>query len=83
MTLWSRRPRHVYLSGFLVNGIGLVLWAAWGPGTPVSLVLTQVFCFALAGAAWSALEVILQRASRRRTFVGRCSRSPTWRPAWP
>jgi hypothetical protein len=74
LALWSRRPLYSYASGLMINIVGLLLYCTWVRavvdraevtnghllGTFVS---TQVVCFAVASAAWSALE----RALLRRT----------------
>jgi hypothetical protein len=61
LALWSVEPLDVYVSGLLVNVAGMILWRTWGPATAHGLVLTNVLCFAVASACWSAIELLGRR----------------------
>ncbi|HKB05991.1 MAG TPA: hypothetical protein VKD90_27600 [Gemmataceae bacterium] len=50
-----------YLSGFLLALAGFFLWVKWGPDTGSSLALTAAIGLAVAGAAWSRIDLLLRR----------------------
>lgn len=59
MALWSRRARHVYESGLLVNLTGCLVWLHGGPYSPAGFVSVNVLCLGVASAFWSALHLAL------------------------
>jgi hypothetical protein len=65
------KPAYIYVSGLLINVAGIMVWQAWRLAAPerslpdaYTFAYTQVICFALASALWSALELAL-RTTRR------------------
>jgi hypothetical protein len=78
---WSGRGVFCYVSGLLVNLVGLLFWLAWVESTDANLdlmdfadpalqrfLLIQTFCLAVASLAWSLLEM-----SRRSIGLGELS----------
>jgi hypothetical protein len=61
LALWTRLPGYVWISGLLVDLIGVLFWWAWGPGTALTFVLTNALGLAVAAALWTALALIQER----------------------
>jgi hypothetical protein len=74
LAIWTRREALVYVSGLLVNLIGMLIWQAWvvdevgittwmafGPGMFDRFVLINLLCLALSGTVWWAIEAGLER----------------------
>jgi hypothetical protein len=60
VALWQRSPIHVFLSGLLLNAVGVVAWLAWGDAHDiVQLAHVSVLCLAAASAVWTALELLM------------------------
>ena len=54
LTFWHPRARYVYASGLLLDLVGVLFWAAWGPGTPDSFLLANALGLAVAASFWTA-----------------------------
>ena len=50
LALWSRRPHYVWISGLLIDLIGVLFWSSWGPQTALGFLLTNALGLAVAGA---------------------------------
>ncbi len=71
LALWSRRSAYVYASSLLVNLVGFLVWLAWGADTTTSFLGTQALCLAVAAGFWSAVEIVLRRATPPVDLRGR------------
>lgn len=84
LALWSRRPGRVVASGLLLNLAGIVAWEAWladtagvaawlpwGPGVVDTFLYTNILCFALGSAIWTALDLALGQRTRPEELRGR------------
>jgi hypothetical protein len=60
MALGSRRARHVYESGLLINLTGCLVWLHYGPHSIAGFVSINVLCLGIASAFWSALHLALE-----------------------
>ncbi len=56
VALGRRKPAGVFTSGLLLNVIGGVAWAVWGPRTIHTLLQINVVCLSLGCAAWMLLD---------------------------
>lgn len=59
LAIGTRRPHFVWISGLLLNTVGLLFWWSWGPGTLISFVLMNALGLAAAGAFWTGIELAL------------------------
>jgi hypothetical protein len=64
LAMWLRRPVHVYVSGLLLNVVGILFWAAREPNSPASFLLTNALCLAIGSAFWSAVQLALRSWQR-------------------
>jgi hypothetical protein len=62
---------YAHISGLLINVAGSMLWAAWGPWTPIAFAYTQVLCFGLASGIWSVLDMTFPQPCRPSDGVSR------------
>jgi hypothetical protein len=77
LALWSRRQRYVWISGLLVDLVGLLLWWSWGPGTAISFTLMNAFGLAVAAAFWTVMDLALP-ASTAGEGTPASARSVAW-----
>jgi hypothetical protein len=59
LAIGTRRPHYVWISGLLLDLVGLLFWWAWGPGTPISFVLMNALGLAVAAAFWTGIDLAL------------------------
>jgi hypothetical protein len=64
LALWLKQPAYVFISGLLLNVIGVIAWIAWAePAWPLPAIAefaqTNVLCFGLGSALWSLLKLTL------------------------
>jgi hypothetical protein len=64
LALWSRRQHYVWISGLLLNLIGLLFWSAWGSFTVTGLLLMNALGLAAAAAIWTVLDLAQPASSR-------------------
>ncbi len=65
LAIWSGRQRYVWISGLLLDLLGLLYWSAWGPFTGISFLLTNALCLAVAAVFWSSVDLALSEPLRR------------------
>ncbi|MBY0523648.1 MAG: hypothetical protein K2R98_09615, partial [Gemmataceae bacterium] len=63
MALWSRRQRHVYEFGLLVDLAGIIVWMYHPSPSLTGFVAMNVFCLAVAATFWAALDLALRANS--------------------
>jgi hypothetical protein len=56
LALWSRRQHYMWISGLLLNLIGLLFWSVWGSFTVTGLLLMNALGLAAAAAIWTVLD---------------------------
>ena len=84
LAMWTRRPIYVYLSGFLINLIGMLFWQAWlvdvvgietwmawGPGILDTFLYTNIICLAISSACWSLIETAVRARAPAVNLRGR------------
>ncbi|HEY7315789.1 MAG TPA: hypothetical protein VH643_41045 [Gemmataceae bacterium] len=57
LALWTRRQHYVWISGLLVDLIGLLFWSAWGSLTVHSFLLMNALGLAVASGVWTFLDL--------------------------
>jgi hypothetical protein len=62
--LWSSRPLLVWISGWLVDRIGVLLWSAWGSESTLTFLLTNALGLAVAASFWSVIGMTQKRVER-------------------
>ena len=55
LALWSRRSHYVWISGLLIDLIGVLFWSSRGPDTVIGFLLANALGLAAAGALWIAV----------------------------
>jgi hypothetical protein len=59
LAIGTRRPHYVWISGLLLDLVGLLFWWSWGPGTLISFVLMNALGLAVAAAFWTGIDLAL------------------------
>jgi hypothetical protein len=59
--LWTRRPGYVWISGLLVDLVGVLFWSAWGPDTVLAFLLTNALGLAVAATLWTVISRMFER----------------------
>jgi hypothetical protein len=76
LALWLRRPAYVFISGLLLNVIGVIAWLVWAEPAwellPVAqLVQANVLCLAVGSGIWSLLKLALPQGLPEPEVGGR------------
>ena len=71
LALQRRQPAWVIASALLLNVMGSIVWAVWGPGTVASLISINVLCLAIGSILWMLLDAVCPAGVPHLTFKGR------------
>jgi hypothetical protein len=63
MAVWFRHEGYVYVSGLLINLVGILIWSERGPASFSGFLAVNVLCLGLTSTCWSAIELTLRRAA--------------------
>jgi hypothetical protein len=65
LALWTLRPVYVWISGILIDFIGILFWLERGQGTAIPFLLTNALGLAVAAALWTVIGLVREPEERR------------------
>jgi hypothetical protein len=70
--LWSRQPVYVWISGLLINLVGLLIWLYEPRDGLAGFIACHALCLAIASASWTAIDLAVLTGGVL----------PAWRSGW-
>jgi len=76
LAVWLRRPAYVFISGLLLNVIGVIAWLVWAEPawelpSLAGFVQANVLCLGIGSAVWSLLKLALPQGVPEPDVGGR------------